>query len=85
MTNKRISNTKIRRVYTHAAFLLKQDLTVRQIAKKTGWGKSTVHRDLHNVLRTLDDKTFKKVDVVLKRHKLEARKNKNKNTKGVLK
>ena len=85
MANKRVEDIKIRRVYTHVAYLLKQDLTVRQIAKKTGVGKSTVHRDLHTVLPRVDGKTFEKVDVVLKRHKLEARKNKNKNTKGVLK
>lgn len=46
------------RVYVHANLLLENNLTVREIAKVTRFGKSTVHRDLHIVLRQFDMETY---------------------------
>lgn len=62
-------NSKIyRRIIIESRLLLKQDLTIREVAKIMKVSKSTVHKDLHNRLKDIDKNLFKGVDSVLKSH-----------------
>ena len=42
--------------------------TIREIAKVFGVSKSTVHKDLHERLTTIDHKLFIEIDSILKYH-----------------
>ena len=54
------------RVYSEANYILKEKLTVRQMAKIFNVSKSTVHYDLSYRLKKLNKALFSKVDKVLK-------------------
>ena len=50
-------NSKIyKRIRLETEYILKENLTVREIAKKINVSKSTVHKDLHERLFDIDKK-----------------------------
>ena len=62
--NKIISN----RVIKEANYIISTNDTVRDIAKIFKVSKSTVHKDLHDRLRTINIELYNKVDSILKYH-----------------
>lgn len=58
----------LKRVIDEANCIIKTGETVREIAKKYGVSKSTVHKDLHERLKDYDNKLYKEVDKILKFH-----------------
>lgn len=62
-------NRKIhKRVIDEANYIIESEKTVREIAEVFNVSKSTVHKDLHERLLTLDEELFVKVDNILKYH-----------------
>lgn len=62
-------NNKIyKRIKIESNYVLKDDMTIRQIAKIINVSKSTVHKDLHERLYDVDRTLYKKIDNVLKEH-----------------
>lgn len=62
-------NSKIyKRIRLETEYILKENLTLREIAKKINVSKSTVHKDLHERLYDIDKNLFKKVDKVMQEH-----------------
>lgn len=62
-------NRKIhKRVIDEANYIIESEKTVREIAEVFKVSKSTVHKDLHERLLTLDEELFVKVDNILKYH-----------------
>lgn len=62
-------NNKIyKRIDKEVKCILKENMTVRQIANEINVSKSTVHNDLHNRLYYIDKDIFYKVDEILKKH-----------------
>ncbi|MDD2435502.1 MAG: sporulation transcriptional regulator SpoIIID [Bacilli bacterium] len=58
----------IKRVIDEANYIIETQSTVREIAKIFNVSKSTVHKDLHERLISIDDNLFLKVDEILKYH-----------------
>ncbi len=58
----------LKRVLNEADCIIKTGDTVREIAKKYGVSKSTVHKDLHERLKEYDINIYEKVDKILKFH-----------------
>ena len=56
------------RVKNEAKYILKTELTIREIAKKYHVSKSTVHKDLQSRLKDIDIDLFLLVDNILKKH-----------------
>mgnify|MGYP002645935442 CR=1 FL=1 len=56
------------RVKNEAKYILKTELTIREIAKKYNVSKSTVHKDLQGRLKDIDADLFLSVDKILKKH-----------------
>lgn len=62
-------NSKIyKRIRLETEYILKENLTVREIAKNINVSKSTVHKDLHERLFDIDKNLFKKVDKIMQEH-----------------
>jgi putative DeoR family transcriptional regulator (stage III sporulation protein D) len=62
-------NSKItRRVLDEADYMLKTNKTIREISKTFNVSKSTVHKDLHERLITIDKRRSKAVNKILKYH-----------------
>lgn len=62
-------NSKIyKRIRLETEYILKENLTVREIAKKINVSKSTVHKDLHERLLKIDKEKYKNVEDILKYH-----------------
>ena len=62
-------NSKIyKRIKEESDYILKVNLTVREIAKKINVSKSTVHKDLHERLYDIDKDLFNKVNKILQKH-----------------
>ena len=62
-------NSKIyKRIKEESDYILKENLTVREIAKKMNVSKSTVHKDLHERLYDIDNNLFNKVNKILQKH-----------------
>lgn len=59
---------KEERIKKEASYMIKTKETVREIAKKFKVSKSTVHKDLHERLKSIDYELYKKVDEILKYH-----------------
>ncbi len=59
------------RAVTLAAYIIEQNATVRQTAKKFNISKSTVHKDVSERLRTINERLYKKVKLVLEQNKQE--------------
>lgn len=58
------------RVLKEADYMIETEKTIREIATKFKISKSTVHKDLHERLQSIDPKRFEKVDDILKFHTL---------------
>ena len=62
-------NSKIyKRIKEESDYILKENLTVREIAKKMNVSKSTVHKDLHERLLKIDKNKYNEVSEILKYH-----------------
>lgn len=62
-------NRKIhKRVIDEANYIIESEKTVREIAEVFNVSKSTVHKDLHERLITIDEELFARVDNILKYH-----------------
>ena len=62
-------NNKIyKRIKIETDYILNKDITIREIAKIIKVSKSTVHKDLHERLKEVNEDLYKKVDKVLKEH-----------------
>ena len=54
-----------------ATYLIENKTTVRAVAKEFGISKSTVHKDITQVLKKIDNKLYKEVQDVLQTNKSE--------------
>lgn len=61
-------NNIIKRVLDEAFWIIKTESTIRDIAKKYRVSKSTVHKDLNDRLRELDNNVYEKVNYILNKH-----------------
>lgn len=61
-------NAREERIRREASYMIETNDTVREIAKKFCVSKSTVHKDLHERLRTIDYELYIKIDEILKYH-----------------
>jgi putative DeoR family transcriptional regulator (stage III sporulation protein D) len=84
-----ISESKDRCI-TLGEYIVDQRATVRATAKKFGISKSTVHKDVTQILKKKDTKLYVAVKIVLEKNKQErhlrggeATKNKYKNKKSI--
>ena len=59
------------RVIAFANYIIEQNATVRQTAKKFNLSKSTVHKDVSERLRTINEGLYDKVKQVLEQNKSE--------------
>jgi putative DeoR family transcriptional regulator (stage III sporulation protein D) len=57
-----------KRVLEEANYIIETKETVRELSKKFKVSKSTVHKDLHERLKKIDQILSKKVDEILKYH-----------------
>ena len=57
-----------KRVIEEAEYVIETGKTVREVARIFGVSKSTVHKDLHERLKLIDDKLYKQVDEIMKYH-----------------
>ena len=64
----KIKKERQERVKSEANYILKTELTIREIAKKYQVSKSTVHKDLQSRLKDIDKNLFMEVDNILKKH-----------------
>jgi len=58
----------IDRVLNESEYILKTKETIREVAKKFGISKSTVHIDLTMRLKQIDEKLFIKIKEILSEH-----------------
>lgn len=62
-------NSKIiKRIIAEANYMVDTKETVRHISKQFNVSKSTVHKDLHERLKELDNELYLTVDKILKYH-----------------
>lgn len=57
-----------RRVIDEAYYILETDKTIREIAKEQFISKSTVHKDLHERLKDIDEDIYLSVNKILQNH-----------------
>lgn len=57
-----------KRVLEESAYIIKTEDTIREIAKKFNVSKSTVHKDLTDRLKIVDEEVYIKVSNILKYH-----------------
>ncbi len=62
--NKFIKN----RVIKEAKYMLETEETLREIAKKFGFSKSTIHKDLNERLYKIDKELNEKIKTILMKH-----------------
>lgn len=58
----------IKRVIDEAYYILETEKTIREIANNQNVSKSTVHKDLHERLKYIDNEIFLNVDKIFKKH-----------------
>lgn len=63
-----MKNEIIKRVIDEANYILETKKTIREIAFENKVSKSTVHKDLHDRLKTIDNKLYVKVNKILQEH-----------------
>ncbi len=56
------------RVIKEADFIIKTGYTIREVAKQFNVSKSTVHKDLHERLKKIDNQKYLEVDTILQYH-----------------
>jgi putative DeoR family transcriptional regulator (stage III sporulation protein D) len=59
------------RVIAFANYIIEHNATVRQTAKKFNLSKSTVHKDVSERLKTINEDLYDKVKLVLEQNKSE--------------
>ena len=57
-----------KRVLEESAYIIKTEDTIREIAKKFNVSKSTVHKDLTDRLKIVNEEVYIKVSNILKYH-----------------
>ena len=57
-----------KRVLEESIYIINTENTIREIAKKFNVSKSTVHKDLTDRLKEIDDEVYIKVSNILKYH-----------------
>lgn len=57
-----------RRVLEEANIIINTEITLRDLARRLGISKSTIHKDMQERLITLDKDLYKKVKKVFKKH-----------------
>ena len=57
-----------KRVLEESIYIINTENTIREIAKKFNVRKSTVHKDLTDRLKEIDDRVYIKVSNILKYH-----------------
>ena len=57
-----------KRVLEESIYIINTENTIREIAKKFNVSKSTVHKDLTDRLKEIDDRIYIKVSNILKYH-----------------
>ncbi len=57
-----------RRVIEEANIIANTDITLRQLARRLGISKSTIHKDMNERLLKLDKNLYKRVKNVFKKH-----------------
>lgn len=62
--NNKLNN----RVLEETEYILKNDRTVREVAKEFNVSKSTVHKDLQERLKKINIELYDKVQDLMKRH-----------------
>lgn len=63
-----MNSSIMERVLKEAECIIKTEYTIRQIADLFNVSKSTVHKDLHERLKLIDEKLYKRVDKIMKYH-----------------
>jgi len=58
----------IERVNKVSNYIIETNKTIREISKVFRVSKSTIHKDLHERLKIINEEKFKKVDRILKYH-----------------
>lgn len=56
------------RVYNEANYIIKTNYTLRQLAQVFGLSKSTIHKDLKDRLKTLNNDLYKQVMKIFQSH-----------------
>ena len=64
-----MENEITKRVLLMANTILKNNSTVREVAKETGYSKSTVHKDLREKLPMIDKNLYEQVQELLNYNK----------------
>jgi putative DeoR family transcriptional regulator (stage III sporulation protein D) len=57
-----------KRVIKESNYIIKTNKTIRETAKKFNVSKSTVHNDIHNILKKIDYEKFIIVNNIMKNH-----------------
>jgi len=57
-----------KRINKEIDYILKYELTIREIAKKLNVSKSTVHKDLQERLKKINKSLHKKVNTIFENH-----------------
>ena len=63
-----MNKTIVKRIVDEANFIIKTQMTVRDLAKIFNVSKSTVHKDLKERLKDIDYSLFLQVDKIFKYH-----------------
>ncbi len=58
----------VNRVFMETNYMIKNNSTIREVAKKFNISKSTVHKDLRERLFSLDKTMFLEIDKILNYH-----------------
>lgn len=56
------------RALDEALYMIKTNKTIREIAKKFDVSKSTVHKDLSERLKKINEEIFEKVNIIINNH-----------------
>lgn len=56
------------RVYKEANYIIKTNYTLRKLAKIFNVSKSTIHKDLKDRLKEIDNNLYRKVKIIFQNH-----------------
>ena len=57
-----------KRVISEAKYMIDTDKTIREIAKEYKVSKSTVHKDMKERLKNIDENLYQKIKEIIKKH-----------------
>lgn len=63
-----MKNTIKKRVIKEAYYMIEKDKTIREIAKEYKVSKSTVHKDLKDRLKNIDNELYKNIKIIINKH-----------------